>query len=279
MPVRCLDHPDGLALATREGEPFLVLNGIQTQSYRVLNLADALPDMRELGVDAVRLSPQPEHMDEVIAAFRAALDGAAAADVAAALAPALPARAVQWLLARPAGTRLRRCARPPDDPPCPTHAAPSAVPGAAAAPAACLAHPTAFVLPLFVRAVTSRLPAFPAAVAGALTLSLIAPRIVGRDALATLEGRTFRIVVRDAGTGVAFRDRAGALRAAAPRPQAVDVTFTANAADFLRLATRRADPDTLFFDRRLLIEGDTETGLQLKNMLDAVELPRWLTGA
>ncbi|HEV2219705.1 MAG TPA: U32 family peptidase [Casimicrobiaceae bacterium] len=87
----CLDHPGGLAVATREREPFLVLNGIQTQSYRVLNLVDALPDMRELGIDAVRLSPQPERMDEVIAAFRAALDGAASDAVAASLAPALPA--------------------------------------------------------------------------------------------------------------------------------------------------------------------------------------------
>jgi O2-independent ubiquinone biosynthesis protein UbiV len=89
----CLDHPGGLELATREREPFLVLNGIQTQSYRVLNLADALPEMRELGVDAVRLSPQPEHMAEVIAAFRAARDGAAPTAVAALLAPALPAPA------------------------------------------------------------------------------------------------------------------------------------------------------------------------------------------
>ena len=139
------------------------------------------------------------------------------------------------------------------------------------------AHP-AFVLPPFVRAVTSRLPAFPAAVAGALTLSLVAPRIVGRDALAALEGRTFRIFVRDAATGVAFRIAPGRFEPLRPGCE-VDVTFTANAADFLRLATRRADPDTLFFDRRLVIEGDTETGLQLKNMLDAVELPRWLTGA
>lgn len=87
----CLDHPAGLELATREGEPFLVLNGIQTQSYRVLNLAGALPEMRELGVDAIRLSPQPEHMDDVIAAFRAACDGAPPATVTAMLAPALPA--------------------------------------------------------------------------------------------------------------------------------------------------------------------------------------------
>ncbi len=89
----CLDHPEGLVVATREREPFLVLNGIETQSHRVLNLADALPEMRALGVDAVRLSPQPERMMDVIAAFRAACDGAAADEVASMLAPALPAAA------------------------------------------------------------------------------------------------------------------------------------------------------------------------------------------
>lgn len=75
----CLDHPDGLALATREQEPFLVLNGIQTQSYRVLNLADVCSELREIGVDAVRLSPQPERMTEVIDGFRDLCDGASVA--------------------------------------------------------------------------------------------------------------------------------------------------------------------------------------------------------
>lgn len=89
----CLEHPGGLELATREREPFLVLNGIQTQSYRVLCLADAVADMRTLGIDAVRLSPQPEQMNEVIVAFRAALDGAAPSSVTALLASALPAPA------------------------------------------------------------------------------------------------------------------------------------------------------------------------------------------
>lgn len=135
-----------------------------------------------------------------------------------------------------------------------------------------------FELPRVVRSVASRLPAYPASAAFALVLSLVAPRVVGREALATLDGKAFRIVVRDAGAGVAFRiefPRIVPLRSDAP----VDVTFTANAVDFLRLASRRADPDTLFFDRRLSIEGDTETGLQLKNILDAVEVPRWITGA
>ena len=69
---RCIEHPDGQLLHTREGEPFLVLNGIQTQSARVLNLINDVPALRALGVDVLRLSPQSQHMAELIAAFDAA---------------------------------------------------------------------------------------------------------------------------------------------------------------------------------------------------------------
>ncbi|MBW8306744.1 MAG: U32 family peptidase [Thiobacillus sp.] len=72
---RCLDHPDGLALATREGAPFLTLNGIQTQSAGVYSLIDELPALRELGVASLRLSPQSRHMGRVVEAFQAALAG------------------------------------------------------------------------------------------------------------------------------------------------------------------------------------------------------------
>ena len=72
---RCLDHPDGLPLATREGEPFLTLNGIQTQSAGVYTLIGELPALRELGVANLRLSPQSRHMGRVVDAFRAALAG------------------------------------------------------------------------------------------------------------------------------------------------------------------------------------------------------------
>ncbi len=65
----CLQHPDGLALRTREAEGFLVLNGTQTLSARVYNLASEVPAMRALGVDVLRLSPQSEHMHDIIAAF------------------------------------------------------------------------------------------------------------------------------------------------------------------------------------------------------------------
>ena len=69
---RCIEHPDGQLLHTREGEPFLVLNGIQTQSARVHNLINEVPALRALGVDVLRLSPQSQHMAELIAAFDAA---------------------------------------------------------------------------------------------------------------------------------------------------------------------------------------------------------------
>ena len=39
------------------------------------------------------------------------------------------------------------------------------------------------------------------------------------------------------------------------------------------MVSRQEDPDTLFFNRSLAIEGDTELGLRVKNMLDALEWP------
>lgn len=71
----CLQHPVGMSLKTREGQPFLVLNGTQTQSASIYNLLAEIDDMRQLGVDIVRISPQPAHTAEVIATFRAAIAG------------------------------------------------------------------------------------------------------------------------------------------------------------------------------------------------------------
>ena len=72
---RCLEHPDGLPLATREGEPLLNLNGTQTQSARVHDLSAAVGELRGLGVDVLRVSPQSSHTDEIISVFRALIDG------------------------------------------------------------------------------------------------------------------------------------------------------------------------------------------------------------
>jgi collagenase-like PrtC family protease len=66
---RCIEHPDGLPLATREGEAFLRINGIQVQGEEVTDLGPELPALRALGVDLLRLYPQAEGMREVIEHF------------------------------------------------------------------------------------------------------------------------------------------------------------------------------------------------------------------
>ncbi|TCO76073.1 ubiquinone anaerobic biosynthesis protein UbiV [Chromatocurvus halotolerans] len=69
---RCADYPDGLDMNTRERDPFLVINGIQTQSATTSNLVGALPALRQLGVDVLRLSPQSQHMQEIVALYHQA---------------------------------------------------------------------------------------------------------------------------------------------------------------------------------------------------------------
>ncbi|HUW24930.1 MAG TPA: U32 family peptidase [Gallionella sp.] len=67
---KCLDYEDGLMLKTREGQPFLTLNGIQTQSALVHNLIGELDTLRDAGVDVVRISPQAHHTAEILRLFR-----------------------------------------------------------------------------------------------------------------------------------------------------------------------------------------------------------------
>ncbi len=71
----CGDYADGLPLGTQEGEGFLTLNGIQTQSGLVCNLLTELSALEKLGVDVVRLSPQSQHMEQVITAFHDVIQG------------------------------------------------------------------------------------------------------------------------------------------------------------------------------------------------------------
>jgi O2-independent ubiquinone biosynthesis accessory factor UbiT len=55
-------------------------------------------------------------------------------------------------------------------------------------------------------------------------------------------------------------------------PRQADVTFSANVPELLLIASGKEDPDSMFFQRKLLIEGDTELGLEVKNLLLAIEL-------
>ena len=88
---RCIEHPDGLMLKTREDEEFLVLNGIQTQSAKVHSLIDAWSDLLALDVDLVRISPQSRHTAEIVALYDGVRRGTLSGEQArTALLPLLP---------------------------------------------------------------------------------------------------------------------------------------------------------------------------------------------
>ena len=71
---RCLDYPDGLALFTQEGVPFLTINGTQTQSAKIYSLLGELNEMQAAGVDVLRIHPQAQHTINIINLFRDCLD-------------------------------------------------------------------------------------------------------------------------------------------------------------------------------------------------------------
>jgi len=71
----CLEFPDGMALATREGQPFLAVNGVQTLSAGTYCLVDEIDTIAGAGVGRLRVSPQSSGTVEVLRALRAACDG------------------------------------------------------------------------------------------------------------------------------------------------------------------------------------------------------------
>ncbi|HCC2270821.1 TPA: SCP2 domain-containing protein [Klebsiella pneumoniae] len=85
-----------------------------------------------------------------------------------------------------------------------------------------------------------------------------------------LEGRWLSIHVRD--IGLLWYTSVVDGRLVVSKQADPDVSFSADASDLLMIAARKQDPDTLFFQRRLVIEGDTELGLYVKNLMDAIEL-------
>ncbi len=74
--LRCIDHPEGLLLNTREGNAFLTINGIQLQSAGTCNLLGDVHELATLQVDRLRISPQAEGIAAITHTFRVALDAA-----------------------------------------------------------------------------------------------------------------------------------------------------------------------------------------------------------
>jgi len=79
---RCQDDSDGLLLRTEDGEPFLVLNGIQTQSAAQQCLIGERVALLQAGVSRLRLSPCSQRFGEVVAWFDRVMNAGANPDAA-----------------------------------------------------------------------------------------------------------------------------------------------------------------------------------------------------
>jgi predicted lipid carrier protein YhbT len=132
-----------------------------------------------------------------------------------------------------------------------------------------------FSLPALIARIGTRLPQFPHSVN--LALALNAAKRLGvlpEETLEQIEDKRFRVTVLDTGMVADFTYRGDAFRPLWNTAGMPDLQFAAPLAAYLQMVSRQEDPDTLFFNRSLSIEGDTELGLRVKNMLDALEWPQ-----
>ncbi|MFK5971025.1 MAG: SCP2 sterol-binding domain-containing protein [Candidatus Marithrix sp.] len=89
-----------------------------------------------------------------------------------------------------------------------------------------------------------------------------------------LNKKVLLIKIQDA--GLEFRLTMVGDRLIACNHRSPNISIEGRLYDFLLLITRREDPDTLFFNRRLRLTGSTELGLYLKNFLDSLEPEEYL---
>ena len=124
--------------------------------------------------------------------------------------------------------------------------------------------------PRVLREMVARLPSYPPAALAAFVSNLLLGETLGAGNLPAARGKIIAVHVRDTGLRLAFAVQDGGL---VPLGNVeADATISADARDFIALALRAEDPDTLFFSRRLTLEGDTELALQVKNTLDGTDL-------
>ena len=100
---KCLEYPDGLMLKTQENKEFLILNGIQTQSALTHQVLEQLDELKILGVDVLRISPQHQGTMRIIEIFDAVLNGTDPGPLTEELIGLLPLGACNGYLLKQAG--------------------------------------------------------------------------------------------------------------------------------------------------------------------------------
>lgn len=132
-----------------------------------------------------------------------------------------------------------------------------------------------FALPPFpapLRRLFARLPQYPPSAALALVLNLGLRDILCSEELRDARGKVICIEVLDMGLRLLFELHDGGIAACTDRP--ADLVISADADAYCAIARRTVDSDTLFFSRRLVMTGDTDLGLLIRNTMDATDLQR-----
>ena len=120
-----------------------------------------------------------------------------------------------------------------------------------------------------VRRVVEHLPVQPPSCVLARVLDqMLLPRLPA-DAREALSRRIVELQITDLGIRVRLQLEARGFCVASVQGEPA-LRILAPAASYLRLLRGEDDADRLFFERALIMEGDTELGLVLKNTLDAL---------
>ena len=125
--------------------------------------------------------------------------------------------------------------------------------------------PTPLTLPL------KALPAFVHNKVLVTTLNRVFTKELKEGELDFLQGKIVHISIEDAGIGYRFTLDNNKL-VAADKSCSPDLVLQGTIYNYLLLASRQEDTDTLFFSRRLHMQGDTELGLYVKNFLDGMDM-------
>lgn len=128
-------------------------------------------------------------------------------------------------------------------------------------------------LHLRLRGLVQRLPVAPPSQLAARVLDRVLWPRLPEDVRRTMQGQCVELCVTDFGLRVRLQIAPQGFAPAADQGPAA-LRIAATGASFVRLLRGEDDPDRMFFERTLVMEGDTELGLVLKNTLDAIG-PLW----
>jgi len=103
------------------------------------------------------------------------------------------------------------------------------------------------------------------------TLNKIFKQELKQGELEFLQGKTLSILIEDMRIEYRFTLNNKNL-VTTDKNHSPDLILQGTVYNYLLLASRREDTDTLFFNRRLRMQGDTELGLHVKNFLDGMDM-------